>query len=69
MRPKMHLDFLKVKSMAPSQGLTAVFTFLLPLCFLAFAVPANAETPFEFQKDDVVAIYGNGLADLSLIHI
>ncbi len=59
----MHLDFLKVKSMAPRQGLTAVFTFLLPLFFLAFAIPANAETPFEFQKDDVVAIYGNGLAD------
>lgn len=27
------------------------------------APPAMAQVPFEFQKDDVVAIFGNGLAD------
>lgn len=34
----------------------ALLTLLLPTA-------ANADTPFEFKKNDVVAIFGNGLAD------
>ena len=30
---------------------------------LAWAPPALADSPFEFKQDDVVAIFGNGLAD------
>lgn len=33
------------------------------LCFNAFATVARSAEPFEFKQDDVVAIYGNGLAD------
>ncbi len=41
-------------------------SLLLTLCFLllALAAPsARAADPFEFRPNDVVAIYGNGLAD------
>ena len=34
---------------------------LIPL--LLCATPARSAEPFEFQQDDVVAIFGNGLAD------
>ncbi|MGB7347140.1 MAG: PVC-type heme-binding CxxCH protein [Pirellulaceae bacterium] len=42
------------------------FSLLLTLCVLQAAVLANAASaaePFQFQTNDVVAIYGNGLAD------
>lgn len=39
-------------------------TFLLPLVFILACHTSAAEAePFEFQKGDVVAIFGNGLAD------
>ena len=36
---------------------------LLAICFFPAAPAARAAEPFSFQPNDVVAIYGNGLAD------
>ena len=44
----------------PRYRLPTIVALLLALCLPASAV---ADTPFEFRRNDVVAIYGNGLAD------
>jgi putative heme-binding domain-containing protein len=54
-----------MKNMSPTM-LKQKLSSLLIICglFVAFAaIPANAAEPFEFKPNDVVAIYGNGLAD------
>ena len=38
-------------------------TLLALVCLLPLACPARAAEPFSFEANDVVAIYGNGLAD------
>lgn len=40
-----------------------LFLILFGFTSLFRPQPASAETPFEFRKNDTVAIYGNGLAD------
>jgi putative heme-binding domain-containing protein len=59
----MHLDLLKEDSSIRRRAWWSVAPMLLTLLSWIPASEAQADTPFEFQQDDVVAIFGNGLAD------
>ena len=59
----MRIPLLESLSATPRSRLaSAAWVLVTVLSFLSGSV-AQADTPFEFKQDDVVAIFGNGLAD------
>ena len=58
----MRLQFFESFPSGPSRLASAVWILVAVFACLP-AAKTQAETPFEFKQNDVVAIFGNGLAD------